>query len=70
MVIDQLIYELTKEYHITTIVNTHDMNSVRSIGDKIVYIHNGMKEWEGSSATIDSPDTPTGVIHFINAGRL
>ena len=49
---------------------THDMNSVRSIGDKIVYIHNGMKEWEGSSATIDSPDTPTGVIHFINAGRL
>ena len=35
MVIDQLIYELTKEYHITTIVNTHDMNSVRSIGDRL-----------------------------------
>jgi len=38
MVIDQLIYELTKEYNITTVVNTHDMNSVRSIGDKIIYL--------------------------------
>lgn len=70
MVIDRLIYEITQEYHITTIVNTHDMNSVRTIGDKIIYIHNGLKEWEGSSATIDSPDTPEGVMHFINAGRL
>ena len=70
MVIDQLIYELTKEYNITTVVNTHDMNSVRSIGDKIIYLHHGLKEWEGSSATLDSPDTPESVIHFINAGRL
>ena len=37
-VIDQLIYEITKEYNITTIVNTHDMNSVHAIGDKIIYI--------------------------------
>lgn len=70
MVIDQLIYELTKEYNITTIVNTHDMNSVRSIGDKIVYLHHGLKEWEGSSSTLDAPDTPESVMHFINAGRL
>ena len=70
MVIDQLIYELTQEYHTTTIVNTHDMNSVRAIGDKIVYIHNGLKEWEGSSAQLTSPDTPEGVLQFINAGRL
>ena len=70
MVIDQLIYELTKEYNITTVVNTHDMNSVRSIGDKIIYLHHGLKEWEGRSATLDSPDTPESVIHFINAGRL
>lgn len=70
MVIDQLIYELTQEYHTTTIVNTHDMNSVRAIGDKIVYIHNGLKEWEGSSAQLTSPDIPEGVLQFINAGRL
>ena len=70
MVIDQLIHELTKEYNITTVVNTHDMNSVRSIGDKIIYLHHGLKEWEGSSATLDSPDTPESVMHFINAGRL
>ena len=70
MVIDQLIYELTQEYHTTTIVNTHDMNSVRAIGDKIVYIHNGLKEWEGSSAQLASPDIPEGVLQFINAGRL
>ena len=70
MVIDQLIYELTQEYHTTTIVNTHDMNSVRAIGDKIVYIHNGLKEWEGCSAQLTSPDIPEGVLQFINAGRL
>ena len=70
MVIDQLIYELTQEYHTTTIVNTHDMNSVRAIGDKIVHIHNGLKEWEGSSAQLTSPDIPEGVLQFINAGRL
>lgn len=70
MVIDQLIYELTQEYHTTTIVNTHDMNSVRAIGDKIVYIHNGLKEWEGSSAQLTSPNIPEGVLQFINAGRL
>lgn len=70
MVIDQLIYELTQEYHTTTIVNTHDMNSVRAIGDKIVYIHNGLKEWEGSSAQLTSSDIPEGVLQFINAGRL
>ena len=69
MVIDQLIYELTQEYNITTIVNTHDMNSVRAIGDKIVYIHNGLKEWEGSSAQLSSPGIPEGVLQFINAGR-
>ena len=69
-VIDQLIYELTQEYNITTIVNTHDMNSVRAIGDKIIYIHNGLKEWEGSSALLSSPDVPEGVLQFINAGRV
>lgn len=66
-VIDLLIQELTREYGITTIVNTHDMNTVRSIGDKIVYINQGRKEWEGSSVTIETSGTP-GLHLFINAG--
>lgn len=65
-VIDLLIQELTQELGITTIVNTHDMNTVHSIGDKIVYIHRGEKAWEGSSATIESEGTPE-LLRFIHA---
>ncbi|MCB0472624.1 MAG: ATP-binding cassette domain-containing protein, partial [Flavobacteriaceae bacterium] len=49
MVIDNLIQEITKEYNITTIINSHDMNSVMEIGEKIIFLKNGIKEWEGSS---------------------
>lgn len=66
-VIDHLIQDITKEYGITTIVNTHDMNTVRSIGDKVIYIHHGLKEWEGSSATIETEGTEQLKL-FINAG--
>ena len=52
IVIDKLIQELTKEYKTTTIVNTHDMNSVMEIGDHIVYMHQGKKEWEGNNKEI------------------
>ena len=52
IVIDNLIHEITKEYNITTIINTHDMNSVMEIGEKIVYIHEGNKWWEGSKDDI------------------
>ncbi len=52
ILIDNLIHEITQEYNITTIVNTHDMNSVMEIGDKVVFIHQGQKWWEGSSADI------------------
>ena len=52
IVIDNLIHEITKEYNITTIINTHDMNSVMEIGEKIVYIHEGKKWWEGTSEEI------------------
>ncbi|MBO5759273.1 MAG: ATP-binding cassette domain-containing protein [Rikenellaceae bacterium] len=52
VVIDKLIQEITKEYDMTTIINTHDMNSVMGIGEKIIYIHEGQKWWEGSSADI------------------
>lgn len=52
IVIDELIIEITKEYNITTIINTHDMNSVMGIGEKIVFLHKGNKEWEGNSSEI------------------
>ena len=52
MLIDKLIEELTKEYNITTIVVTHDMNSVMEIGNYILYLHQGKKEWEGSNQDI------------------
>ena len=52
IVIDNLIHGITVEYNITTIINTHDMNSVMEIGDKIVYIHQGKKWWEGTKEDI------------------
>lgn len=52
LTIDQLIHEITVENNITTIVNTHDMNSVMEIGDKVVFIHKGHKGWEGDKNTI------------------
>lgn len=52
IVIDNLIHEITQEYGITTIINTHDMNSVMEIGEKIVYIHEGRKWWEGTKEEI------------------
>jgi phospholipid/cholesterol/gamma-HCH transport system ATP-binding protein len=48
ILIDELIKEITEEFNITTIVNTHDMNSVMGIGDKIIFIHEGQKWWEGT----------------------
>jgi phospholipid/cholesterol/gamma-HCH transport system ATP-binding protein len=52
LVIDRLIKEITLEYQITTVVNTHDMNSVMEIGDSIIYMYKGNKEWEGSNKEI------------------
>ena len=52
IVIDNLIHDITVEYNITTIINTHDMNSVMEIGDKIVYIHQGKKWWDGTKEDI------------------
>jgi phospholipid/cholesterol/gamma-HCH transport system ATP-binding protein len=52
LVIDKLIKEITEEYNITTVINTHDMNSVMEIGDKIIYMYQGEKEWEGSNKEI------------------
>lgn len=52
MVIDKLIHELTVEYDITTVINTHDMNSVMEIGDNILYMYQGSRQWTGSSKDI------------------
>jgi phospholipid/cholesterol/gamma-HCH transport system ATP-binding protein len=52
LVIDKLIKEITNEYNITTVVNTHDMNSVMENGDHIIYMHQGLKEWEGNNKDI------------------
>ena len=56
IVIDNLIHEITQEFDITTIINTHDMNSVMEIGDKIVFIYKGEKWWEGSQKEILDTD--------------
>jgi phospholipid/cholesterol/gamma-HCH transport system ATP-binding protein len=52
MLIDKLIYEITREFNMTTIINTHDMNSVMEIGDNILYLKDGKKEWTGNSKDI------------------
>jgi len=56
IVIDELIKEITKEFNMTTIINTHDMNSVMNIGEYIIFIHNGRKFWEGTSEDIFHSD--------------
>src|SRR6478672_4176147 len=56
IVIDDLIQELTEEYNTTTIVVTHDMNSVMGIGDYIIFLHEGKKFWEGSNKEIAKTD--------------
>ena len=56
ILIDELINEITEEYNITTVVVTHDMNSVMGIGDNIIFLHNGEKWWEGSNKEIPHTD--------------
>lgn len=57
MLIDNLIAEITQEYQITTIINTHDMNSVLEIGEKITFLKNGKKNWEGTKHEILTSST-------------
>lgn len=58
IVIDKLVKDITKEYNITTVVITHDMNSVMEIGDHIFFIHQGKKWWEGDSRSIINTSNP------------
>jgi phospholipid/cholesterol/gamma-HCH transport system ATP-binding protein len=69
IVIDNLIKEITIEYQMTTIVNTHDMNSVLEMGDKIVYLHLGEKWWEGTVEDILRTDNKE-LNGFIFASKL
>ena len=54
LVIDELLHSITQEFNMTTIINTHDMNSVLSIGDNIIFICRGKKEWEGNKSEVMS----------------
>ena len=54
ILIDNLLQEITHEYDITTVINTHDMNSVMEIGQKILFIKKGVNVWEGTSSEIFS----------------
>ncbi|HJS00753.1 MAG TPA: ATP-binding cassette domain-containing protein [Flavobacterium sp.] len=69
IVIDNLIREITEEYNITTVINTHDMNSVMEIGQKIIFLKNGLLEWEGSNKEIFKTDNEA-VTDFVYSSEL
>jgi phospholipid/cholesterol/gamma-HCH transport system ATP-binding protein len=68
-VIDNLIQEITDEYNIVTVINSHDMNSVMEIGEKIVFLKDGEKAWEGSNKDIFITDNEA-VVNFVYSSNL
>ena len=69
VVIDNLVREITQEYGITTVINTHDMNSVMEIGDHIIFLKNGVKAWEGNRHEIIRSDQPD-ITEFVFTSEL
>ena len=69
ILIDNLIQEITEEYDITTVINTHDMNSVMEIGEKIVFLKHGKKAWEGTKKEIFNTDNEA-VTNFVYSSDL
>ncbi|WP_010181629.1 ABC transporter ATP-binding protein [Aquimarina agarilytica] len=69
IVIDNLIKEITEEFDITTVINTHDMNSVMEIGEKIVFLKQGYLEWEGDKSQIFQTDNEA-VTDFVYSSNL
>jgi len=69
IVIDKLVQEITKEFQIITVINTHDMNSVMEIGEKIVFLKNGVKAWEGTNNEILHTDNDI-VNDFVYSSEL
>ena len=67
--IDNLIQEITKEYQITTVINTHDMNSVMEIGEKVLFLEDGRKGWEGSNREVFKTENES-VGNFIYSSNL
>jgi len=68
-VIDNLIQEITKEYQMITIINSHDMNSVMEIGEKIVFLKNGVKAWEGTNKEIFKTENEA-IVDFVYSSNL
>ncbi len=69
ILIDNLIQEITQEYEITTVINSHDMNSVMEIGEKIIFLKDGNKEWEGTNKEIFKTDNAA-VTNFVYSSEL
>ncbi|MEA1785933.1 ATP-binding cassette domain-containing protein [Arenibacter sp. GZD96] len=69
ILIDNLIHEITQEYNITTVINSHDMNSVMEIGEKIIFLKDGILEWEGSNKEIFKTDNEA-VTNFVYSSEL
>ncbi|MGG7035315.1 MAG: ABC transporter ATP-binding protein [Flavobacterium sp.] len=69
ILIDNLIKEITEEYNITTVINTHDMNSVMEIGEKILFLKNGLKAWEGTKEEIFETDNEA-IVEFVYSSNL
>jgi phospholipid/cholesterol/gamma-HCH transport system ATP-binding protein len=69
ILIDNLIREITYEYQITTVVITHDMNSVMEIGDSVLFIHNGQNWWTGNKNSIITTENPE-VSSFVYASEF
>ena len=69
ILIDNLIQEITKEFDIITVINSHDMNSVMEIGEKIIFLKNGVKEWEGTNKDIFKTDNKA-ITDFVYSSEL
>jgi phospholipid/cholesterol/gamma-HCH transport system ATP-binding protein len=69
ILIDNLIKEITEEYDITTVINTHDMNSVMEIGERILFLKDGLKAWEGTKEEIFRTDNQA-VVDFVYSSNL
>jgi len=69
IIIDNLIHEITVEYNITTVINTHDMNSVMEIGEKIIFLKQGILAWEGTKKDIFKTDNEA-ITDFVYSSNL
>ena len=69
ILIDELIHEITVEYDITTVINTHDMNSVLQIGEKILFLKEGIKAWEGNKEEVLTTDNED-IVEFVYSSDL